>query len=110
MAHNFQLHLGVPCAWQMGLTCIILWCGLFESAESARAAACRSSSELQQYISITAIMSALTVLRGMMVQAAAHGVELLLPQDIVVAQRFAQDAPAKVVAADAIPDGWLVRA
>ena len=56
------------------------------------------------------IFSVLTVLRGMVVQAAAHGVELLLPQDIVVAQRFAQDAPAKVVAADAIPDGWLVRA
>ena len=34
--------------------------------------------------------------------------QLLLPQDIVVAQRFVQDAPAQVVAADAIPDGWLV--
>ena len=51
---------------------------------------------------------ALTVLRGFGVQAAAHGVQLLLPHDIIVAQRFAQDAPAKVVAADAIPDGWLV--
>ena len=79
-------------------------------AALARAAACPSLSELQQFISITAIISALTVLRGVVVQAAAHGVELLLPQDIVVAQRFAQDAPAKVVAADAIPDGWLVRA
>ena len=50
------------------------------------------------------------MLRGVVMQAAAHGVQLLLPQDIVIAQRFAQDAPAKIVAAHAIPDGWLVRA
>ena len=45
----------------------------------------------------------------MLVQAAARGVQLLLPQDVVVASRFAADAPSRVVAADAIPDGWMVR-
>ncbi|KAK9826792.1 hypothetical protein WJX81_001493 [Elliptochloris bilobata] len=47
------------------------------------------------------------VARQLEALAAACGVQLLLPQDIVVAERFAQDAPARVVAADAIPDGWL---
>jgi len=42
-------------------------------------------------------------------QAAARGVQLLLPQDVVVASRFAADAPSRVVAAEAIPDGWMVR-
>ncbi len=35
--------------------------------------------------------------------------QLLLPQDVVVASRFAADAPSRVVAAEAIPDGWMVR-
>jgi phosphoglycerate kinase len=37
--------------------------------------------------------------------AAERGVELVLPTDIVVAPRFAADAPPTVVAADAIPEG-----
>jgi phosphoglycerate kinase len=37
--------------------------------------------------------------------AAERGVELVLPTDIVVAPRFAADAPPTVVAADAIPGG-----
>lgn len=46
---------------------------------------------------------------GVPLQAAARGVQLLLPTDVVVAKRFAKDAPARTVAADAIPDGWMVR-
>jgi len=33
--------------------------------------------------------------------------KIVLPVDIVVADRFAADAQTRVVAADAIPDGWL---
>jgi phosphoglycerate kinase len=40
-------------------------------------------------------------------QAAERGVELVLPTDIVVAPRFAADAPPAVVAADAIPEGHM---
>ncbi|HEX4091142.1 MAG TPA: phosphoglycerate kinase [Trebonia sp.] len=41
--------------------------------------------------------------KAVLAQAAERGVELVLPTDIVVAPRFAADAPATVVAADAIP-------
>jgi phosphoglycerate kinase len=41
--------------------------------------------------------------KALLAQAAERGVELVLPTDIVVAPRFAPDAPATVVAADAIP-------
>jgi len=40
-------------------------------------------------------------------RAAERGVELVLPTDIVVAPRFAADAPPTVVAADAIPEGHM---
>ena len=33
--------------------------------------------------------------------------ELVLPTDVVVADAFAEDAATQVVAADAIPDGWM---
>lgn len=39
-------------------------------------------------------------------EAAARGVELLLPVDVVVADRFAADAQRQVVAVDAIPPEW----
>ena len=39
--------------------------------------------------------------------AAAAGVELLVPTDVVVADHFAEDANAKAVPVDAIPDGWM---
>jgi phosphoglycerate kinase len=45
--------------------------------------------------------------KAVLAQAAERGVELVLPTDIVVAPRFAADAPPTVVAADAIPEGHM---
>lgn len=39
--------------------------------------------------------------------AAEKGVEIILPSDVVVADGFSADANTQVVAADAIPDGWM---
>lgn len=47
----------------------------------------------------------LDVVRGYMKDAAERGVEIVLPTDVVVAERFAADAPHTVQAADAIEDG-----
>jgi phosphoglycerate kinase len=45
--------------------------------------------------------------KAVLAQAAERGVELVLPTDIVVAPRFAADAPPTVVAANAIPEGHM---
>jgi phosphoglycerate kinase len=45
--------------------------------------------------------------RRAVADAQTQGCELLLPVDVVVADRFAADADTKVVSADAIPDGWM---
>ncbi|NLF56018.1 MAG: phosphoglycerate kinase [Candidatus Hydrogenedens sp.] len=45
--------------------------------------------------------------KEMMDQARARGVALLLPEDVVVSDRFAADAGNKVVAATGIPAGWM---
>ncbi|QGH69233.1 phosphoglycerate kinase [Pseudactinotalea sp. HY158] len=45
--------------------------------------------------------------RGYLATAAERGVEIVLPADIVVAPEFKADAPATVVAADAIPTDQL---
>jgi phosphoglycerate kinase len=45
--------------------------------------------------------------RGFLATAMARGVRIVLPIDVVVADRFAADAEHRVVAAEAIPDGWL---
>ena len=42
-----------------------------------------------------------------MAEAEEKGVKLLLPTDVVVADKFAADANTKVVSVDAIPDGWM---
>lgn len=44
---------------------------------------------------------------GFLEQAARRGVEVALPVDVVVADRFAADAEIAVVAVDEIPDGWM---
>ena len=44
--------------------------------------------------------------RDMLAKAAAKGKKLLLPVDVVIADKFAADAQQRVVAADAIPAGW----
>lgn len=45
--------------------------------------------------------------KDLMAQAKAKGVNLLLPVDTVVADKFAADAEHKTVNADAIPAGWM---
>jgi phosphoglycerate kinase len=45
--------------------------------------------------------------RGYIAQAQAVGVDLVLPTDIVVADRFASDAESTVVIVDAIPNDWM---
>ncbi|CAI8911433.1 phosphoglycerate kinase [Brevibacillus sp. IT-7CA2] len=49
----------------------------------------------------------LDLARTLMDQAKERGVQLLMPVDVVVADRFAADAEKQVVAIDAIPDGWM---
>ncbi|KAL8239132.1 hypothetical protein R6Q59_015699 [Mikania micrantha] len=43
----------------------------------------------------------------LLAKAKAKGVSLLLPTDVVVADKFSPDANSKVVPASAIPDGWM---
>jgi len=45
--------------------------------------------------------------KTLMAEAEKKGVKLLLPTDVVVADKFAADANTKVVSVDAIPDGWM---
>jgi phosphoglycerate kinase len=45
--------------------------------------------------------------RRALADAAERGCELVLPADVVCADRFAADAAIRTVAADAIPDGWM---
>jgi len=45
--------------------------------------------------------------RSLLEQARVRGVEMVLPSDIAVADRFAADAEPQVVAADAIPDDMM---
>jgi len=45
--------------------------------------------------------------KEVMAKAEKLGKQILLPSDIVIADKFAPDAETKIVAADAIPDGWM---
>jgi phosphoglycerate kinase len=47
------------------------------------------------------------IARRAIADAAARGCELVLPVDVIVADRFAADADYRTVDADAIPDGWM---
>lgn len=49
----------------------------------------------------------LDLARSLITQAKEKGVNLLLPSDVVIADRFAPDAVNQVVAADAITDDWM---
>lgn len=40
-------------------------------------------------------------------KAAKAGVQIILPSDLIVADKFAADAATQTVSADAIPDGWM---
>ncbi|KAJ8627722.1 hypothetical protein MRB53_021029 [Persea americana] len=40
-------------------------------------------------------------------KAKSKGVSLLLPTDVIIADKFAPDANSKVVPSSAIPDGWM---
>ncbi|KHN21386.1 Phosphoglycerate kinase, chloroplastic [Glycine soja] len=44
---------------------------------------------------------------SLLAKAKEKGVSLLLPSDVVIADKFAPDANSKVVPASAIPDGWM---
>ncbi|KAJ8514054.1 hypothetical protein OPV22_004488 [Ensete ventricosum] len=44
---------------------------------------------------------------SLLAKAKAKGVSLLLPTDVVIADKFAPDAQSKVVPASEIPDGWM---
>ena len=45
--------------------------------------------------------------KSLLEKAEAKGVQLLLPQDNIVADRFAADAEVKTVLSSCIPDGWM---
>jgi 3-phosphoglycerate kinase len=49
----------------------------------------------------------LDLARELEAKAKAKGVKLILPVDVIAADKFDANANTKVVAADAIPDGWL---
>lgn len=44
---------------------------------------------------------------SLLAKAKSKGVSLMLPSDIVIADKFAPDANSKVVPSTAIPDGWM---
>lgn len=45
--------------------------------------------------------------KAVMAKAEKLGKKILLPSDIIIADKFAPDAESKVVPADQIPDGWM---
>ncbi|AUM66913.1 phosphoglycerate kinase [Brevibacillus sp. 7WMA2] len=49
----------------------------------------------------------LDLARTLMEQAKVRNVNLLMPVDVVVADKFAADANTQVVSIDAIPEGWM---
>jgi phosphoglycerate kinase len=50
----------------------------------------------------------LDVARDLMKRAEERGVQLGLPVDVVVAERFEADAPSKVVDVAQVPEGWMI--
>lgn len=50
----------------------------------------------------------LEVARDLMTKAQQRGMRLLLPVDVVIADRFAPDANTQVVKSNAVPSGWRI--
>lgn len=46
--------------------------------------------------------------KGVMAKAEEKGVRLLLPTDVIVAERFEADSPAKRVSVKDVPNGWRI--
>lgn len=44
---------------------------------------------------------------SLLAKAKAKGVSLLLPSDVIIADKFAPDANSKIVPSSEIPDGWM---
>jgi phosphoglycerate kinase len=49
----------------------------------------------------------LELAKALEIKAKAKGVQLLLPTDVVLADKFAADANTQTVSVEAIPDGWM---
>jgi phosphoglycerate kinase len=49
----------------------------------------------------------IATVKDLVSRAKAAGVEIVIPVDVVVADKFAADAATQVVSADAIPQGWM---
>ncbi|NJM47327.1 MAG: phosphoglycerate kinase [Alkalinema sp. RU_4_3] len=49
----------------------------------------------------------LELARSLEIKAKEKGVQLLLPTDVLVADKFSADANTQIVSAEAIPDGWM---
>jgi phosphoglycerate kinase len=49
----------------------------------------------------------LELARTLEAKAKEKGVQLLLPTDVVIADKFSADANTQIVSAEAIPDGWM---
>lgn len=45
--------------------------------------------------------------KDLITRATSKGVEIVIPVDVVVADKFAADAATQIVSADQIPDGWM---
>lgn len=52
--------------------------------------------------------SKLEVARDLLAKARRRGLRFVLPDDVVIADRFAADAEHKVVASSAVPQGWRI--
>lgn len=52
--------------------------------------------------------SKLDVARDLIAKAEQKGIKFLLPSDVAIADRFAADATSKIVASNAVPQGWRI--
>jgi phosphoglycerate kinase len=52
--------------------------------------------------------SKLDVARDLIAKAKQKGSQFLLPSDVAIADRFAADATSKIVASNAVPQGWRI--